>query len=379
MRLAMHKSPRRLIFLPPVLALLLPLWSTSTPVPLNIHLAQDEDQYNALEALVETSRGQIVIEFFPKEAPKHVEYFVKQARDGAYDGTAFHRAIKYGIIQGGDPLTKNPRQRAQYGTGGLNAGIPDEINSHKHITSVVSAALQLDPAHPGKVKAGSSGMQFFIVIAPQPSLDSGFSVFGRVVEGMDVASGISAEPTGASDLLSQRIEIKKVTIREKSPNVEQMKAMKATVQTSLGDFKLQLTPEPGPNTARAFVRYAKAGMYDGTAFYRVSQKYFIEGGNLADWQADSPNKKRFFSLWPVPFEKNNAKHERGTVSMRQTPDGFTSWYFFIIAQDNPALDSGHVPFAKVIDGLDVIDKIAQAEVNGDTPKQRIEVRKITIE
>jgi cyclophilin family peptidyl-prolyl cis-trans isomerase len=375
----MHKSPRRLIFLPSVLALLLPLWSTSTPVPLNIHLAQDADQYNDVEALLETSRGQIVIEFFPKEAPKHVDYFVKQARDGTYDGTAFHRAIKYGIIQGGDPLTKNTRQRAQYGTGGLNAGIPDEINSHKHITGAVSAALQLDPAHPGKVKAGSSGMQFFIVIGPQPNLDSGFSVFGRVVEGMDVVSGISAEPTGASDLLTQRIEIKKVTIREKSPSVEQMKAVKATVQTSLGDFKLQLTPQPGPNTARAFVRYAKAGMYDGTAFYRVSQKYFIEGGNLADWQADNPNKKRFFSLWPVPFEKNNAKQERGTVSMRQTPDGFTSWYFFIIAQENPALDSGHVPFAKVIDGLDVIDKIAQAEVNGDTPKQRIDVKKIAIE
>jgi hypothetical protein len=128
--------------LPAVLSLLLLPGRPSTLVSANIRPSQESDQYNAPEALVETSRGQIVFEFFPKEAPKHVDYFVKQARDGAYDGTAFHRAIKYGIIQGGDPLTKNPRQRAQYGTGGLNAGIPDEINSHKHITGAVSAAMQ---------------------------------------------------------------------------------------------------------------------------------------------------------------------------------------------------------------------------------------------
>ena len=88
-------------------------------------------EYDNLEALLETSSGPIVIEFFAKDAPRHVENFVKNAREGAYDGTTFHRLVKYALIQGGDPLSKNPRDRARYGTGGLNTGLPDEINKNK--------------------------------------------------------------------------------------------------------------------------------------------------------------------------------------------------------------------------------------------------------
>jgi cyclophilin family peptidyl-prolyl cis-trans isomerase len=73
------------------------------------------------------------------------------------------------------------------------------------------------------------------------------------------------------------------------------------------------------------------------------------------------------------------KQERGTVSMRLAEDGTIGWYFFIISKDNPALDGKHVPFAKVIDGLDIVDKIADAAVAGDKPTQRIEIKKITFQ
>jgi cyclophilin family peptidyl-prolyl cis-trans isomerase len=333
----------------------------------------------SLEAVIDTSMGQVVIEFFPKEAPRHVDYFIKQARDGAYDGTTFHRLLKYGLIQGGDPLSKNPAARARYGTGGLNVGLPDEVNKHKHLPGAVSAVLSEDRANPKGVKPGSSGAQFFIVLAPQPALDSTFTVFGRVVEGMDVVSQISAAPVGAGYAARERVEIKKVTLREKTPAPEQMKAMKATIETSLGNIKLQITPEGAPETARAFVRYARAGLYDGTAFSRVSQKYYLAGGYLDDWPADHANHKRFFSLWPIAFEKTEATHARGTVSMRQVEEGSTSWYFFIISKDNPGLDGKNVPFAKVVGGLDVVDKIAETEVDGDKPKQRVDIKRITIE
>jgi cyclophilin family peptidyl-prolyl cis-trans isomerase len=178
---------------------------------------------------------------------------------------------------------------------------------------------------------------------------------------------------------TERIEIKKVTIREKTPTVEQMKATSMLIETSLGSIKLRVLPESAPNTARAFVRNAKAGLYDGTTFFRVSQAYFLEVGYLGDWPQDSPNRKRIFSLWPVAPEKVPVKQERGTVSMRVAPDGTTSWYFFITSKDNPALDGKHVPVAKVVEGLDVVDKIAAAEVEGDKPKQRIEIRKITLQ
>lgn len=338
--------------------------------------------YDDIEAVLDTSAGEIVIQFLPKDAPRHVAYFVKNAREGAYDGTTFHRLVKYGLIQGGDPLSKNPRERARYGTGGLNVGLPDEVNKNKHIPGAVSSVLAAVRAGSTEVKPGTSGAQFFIVLNAGPAqsaLDSTFTVFGRVVEGMDVASKISLSPANAAGVAAERIEIKKVTIREKTPTADQMKAMHATIETSLGNIKLQLLPESAPNTTRAFVYYARSGLYQGTTFFRVSQKYYLEVGYLGDWPQDSTNRKRQFSLWPIPAEKSEVKQERGTVSMRQAADGTTSWYFFIISKDNPALDGKHVPFAKVIEGLDVVDKIAEADVDGDKPKQRIEIKKITVQ
>lgn len=343
---------------------------------------QETGDYDNMEAVLDTSKGQIVIDFFPHDAPRHVEYFVKNARDRAYDGTTFHRLVKYGLIQGGDPLSKNPRDRARYGTGGLNAGLPDEVNRNKHLPGAVSSVLESVRAGSTRVKPGSSGSQFFIVLNAGPAqanLDSTFTVFGRVVEGMDIASSISTSPASAAGVATDRIEINKITTREKTPTLDQMKAMRATIDTSLGVIKLQLTPESAPNTARAFVRYARAGLYEGTTFFRVSQKYFLEAGYLGDWPEDSANRKnRQFSLWPIRAEKSEVKQERGTVSMRQNADGTTTWYFFILSKDNSALDGQHVPFAKVIEGLDVVDKIAEVEVDGDKPKQRIEIRRISI-
>jgi peptidyl-prolyl cis-trans isomerase B (cyclophilin B) len=338
--------------------------------------------YDNLEAVLDTSSGQIVIEFFAKDAPRHVEYFVKAAREGAYDGTTFHRLVKYALIQGGDPLSKNPRDKPRYGTGGLNAGLPDEINKNKHLPGAVSSVLQAVRAGSTDVKPGTSGAQFFIVLnagSAQANLDSTFTVFGRVVEGMDVATSISIAPASAAGVATERIVIKKVTIREKTPTLDEMKAMGVTIDTSLGTLKLQLLPESAPNAARAFVRYARSGLYDGITFFRVSQKYFIEAGYLGDWPPDSPNRKRIFSMWPTPADKSAVKQERGVVSMRLAEDGTVGWYFFIISKDNPALDGKHVPFAKVVEGLDVLDKIADADVDGDKPKQRIEIKKITLQ
>ncbi len=363
-----------------LMALTLPL-SIALPAAL-IHRPQESTDSASLEALIETSRGQIVIEFFPNEAPKHVEYFVKQARAGAYDGTTFHRAVKYALIQGGDPLSKNAAAKSRYGTGGLNAGLPDEVNKNKHVGGAVSAALQLVAAGSDAVKSGSSGQQFFIVLnasTAQAKLDAQFTVFGNVVEGLNVVQDISGLPTSASGMISERIVIQKVTIREKTPTLEQMKAMTMTMETSLGNLKLQFTPEHAPNATRLFIRNARSGMYDETALHRVSQKYFIEGGSTETWPPESANRKRAFSYWPVPFEKNDGKHTRGTLLLRQTGEGLTFWYYALIATDNPGLDGKNSPIAKVVEGLDVLDKIAAVEVEGDKPKQRIEVKKITIQ
>src|SRR5207253_1164360 len=115
------------------------------------------------QAVVETSLGTFVIDLTPEGAPNQTAYFMKTAADGGYDGTIFHRVIKYGMVQGGDPLTKDASKRAQYGTGGLNA-VKAEARAAKMTRGSVAAVMV-----PGK--PDSAGSQFFIVLADQPSLD----------------------------------------------------------------------------------------------------------------------------------------------------------------------------------------------------------------
>lgn len=125
------------------------------------------------KAIIETEKGNIVIELFDKEAPKTVENFVKLINKGFYDGLNFHRVIDNFMVQGGCPTGT--------GTGGPGYSIKCEINPKKHRTGTLSMA------HAGKNTGGS---QFFITHAPQPHLDGVHTVFGQVREGMDVINKI---------------------------------------------------------------------------------------------------------------------------------------------------------------------------------------------
>lgn len=145
-------------------------------------------------AVLETSLGTIVIRFFPEDAPKTVANFKKLVREKFYDGTYFHRVIPRFMIQGGDPNTKNASS-ADDGMGGPGYTVPAEIK-RKHLRGSVATARQGDQVNPQRA---SSGSQFFIDVAPQPSLDQGgYTVFGEVISGMDVVDQIvalGADPT----------------------------------------------------------------------------------------------------------------------------------------------------------------------------------------
>ena len=112
------------------------------------------------QAVVETSAGSFIIQLLPEAAPNHVGYFMKRVAEGGYDGTTFHRAIPMGIIQGGDPLSRDQAQRARYGTGGLGV-LRAEFNQEPMTAGAVAAVLQ-----PGK--ADSAGAQFFVLVSDQP-------------------------------------------------------------------------------------------------------------------------------------------------------------------------------------------------------------------
>ncbi|HEY7818365.1 MAG TPA: peptidylprolyl isomerase, partial [Vicinamibacteria bacterium] len=173
----------------------------TTPLPL--------EEMSEKQAVVETTLGEMVFDFLPEKAPNHVGYFLKLAGEGAFDGTSFHRVVKYGIVQGGDPKTKDPSARSQFGTGGLGL-LARELSDEKHTRGAVSA-VQV----PGK--PDSAGSQFFIVVTDQASLDGQFTVFARVSEGMAVAQKISETPVDEKGLATERVEILKVTVRDKPP------------------------------------------------------------------------------------------------------------------------------------------------------------------
>ncbi len=115
------------------------------------------------QAVVETSAGTFIIDLAADAAPNQAAYFMKLAAEGAYDGTAFHRMVKYGIVQGGDPISKDPAKRSAYGTGGLNV-VKAEARAPKMTRGSVAAVLV-----PGK--PDSAGAQFFIAVVDQPGLD----------------------------------------------------------------------------------------------------------------------------------------------------------------------------------------------------------------
>ncbi len=157
---------------------------------------------------METSKGAFVIRLLPDVAPAHVRHFVKTARAGGYDGTCFHRIIPGGIIQGGDPLTRDPKNAARYGTGGL--GLLKAEFSDRPFTRGTVAAVRRPSSN------DSGGSQFFVVITDQPSLKGQYTVFGEVAEGMEVVDAIGATPV-QGDRALERVEVTKVTLREPAP------------------------------------------------------------------------------------------------------------------------------------------------------------------
>ncbi|MGH7164669.1 MAG: peptidylprolyl isomerase [Nitrospiraceae bacterium] len=150
-------------------------------------------------AVIKTKFGEMEIKFFPDLAPKHVENFIKLAKDGVYNGTIFHRVIPGFMIQGGDPNTKDPAKKETYGQGGPGYNIKAEFNDTPHKRGIVSMARAADP--------DSAGSQFFIVVEDSPFLNGKYTVFGEVVKGIGVADKIVSQPKDSKDNPLERIEM----------------------------------------------------------------------------------------------------------------------------------------------------------------------------
>jgi len=155
-------------------------------------------------AVISTTEGDMVIEFWTDAAPKTIENFKKLAKAGFYDGTAFHRVIKGFMIQGGDPLTKDPTKEAAWGTGDPGYKIDAEFNNHSHVRGVISMARSSDP--------NSAGSQFFICHGSPTQLDHQYTTFGKLIKGDDVLEKIATTPTHAPDRPDKRMGVISIKI-----------------------------------------------------------------------------------------------------------------------------------------------------------------------
>jgi len=156
----------------------------------------------------------VALEFFEAEAPLHVANFKRLARKRFYNGLSFHRVFPHLLVQVGDPFSQR-KDRSTVGTGGPGYTLPPEIR-RKHTVGAIAAARLPDKLNPSR---HSNGSQFYVCLAPMPNLDGQYTVFARVLWGLETLDLISTKPVDSNDYPIDRIEVKSLKIlpREQLP------------------------------------------------------------------------------------------------------------------------------------------------------------------
>jgi peptidyl-prolyl cis-trans isomerase B (cyclophilin B) len=243
----------------------------------------------------------------------------------------------------------------------------------------VAAVLQPD-------RPDSGGAQFFVCISDQPSLTGKYTIFGRVSSGLDVATKISEAPATPEGAPATRIEIVSVTIRDTPPpepepfaaeSPTELSQYRAVIETSAGLITIAFLADKAPGHVRNFLRLAQAGVFDGTSVHRVVRGFALQTGSLASRGPLTDAQQKLVRELPPEF--NDTAHVKGVVSMARGDDpGSATTSFFIVTGDAPTLDGKYTAFARVVDGLAVVEALEQVPVEGETPVARIEVRTVKV-
>lgn len=333
------------------------------------------------QVVFETNHGTFIIEVLPEKAPNHAAFFLLQAEAGNYDGTAFHRVIARGIVQGGDPLSRDPEATEAYGTGGL-LQLAREPNDERHVRGAVSA-VQV-PGQPD-----SAGSQFFLVVTDQPSLDGAYTVFARVVEGIHEVTVISELPADERGMPLERVEVIRATVRDRPPELPppfseesdaELASFRVILETPHGEIGIEMLPETAPDHVRNFLRLAALGAYDGTAFHRVVPGFVVQTGWMDTREPPVPEsiQKHITNLDP---EFSDILHEPGVVSMARLEaldSAMTS--FFIVTGRATALDGQYSVFGRVVSGYEVVETIEALPAGEDeAPFERVEIVRARVE
>jgi peptidyl-prolyl cis-trans isomerase B (cyclophilin B) len=236
---------------------------------------------------------------------------------------------------------------------------------------------------PGKPDSG--GSQFFICVTDQKGLQGRFTVFAKVVEGMEVVEQISAAQTNADGLPNTRIAITAVTIRDTPPppvvpfsteTVAELAQYRAVLQTTKGEIELKMRPDLAPETVRNFLRMAQAGIYDETLFHRVVKGFVIQTGSPA-YRANPLSPSQQAWVHNLAPEFTPTPNMPGIVSMARSEalDSATS-SFFICTGGCRGLDNQYTIFAEVNAGMEIATMIEAVAVNGEAPVEPVAVIKV---
>ena len=343
-------------------------------------LFQQEDPAK-LQAVFDTSAGTFTIEFYAEQAPNHVKKFIELARQGFYNGTTFHSMVPHGIVQAGDPETKNIQARAKYGTGGFNLGLKPETSNIQFKQGTIFATLL--PGEPN-----SAGSEFVICVTDQLQFTGQFTAFAHVVEGIEVIDKISSTPVDDKQIARDRIDIRGITVRPIPPpppvpfteeRADELSQFRMVMETSKGNIVIEMMPDKAPNHVRHVLRLASLGVYDKTAFHRIAPGFVIQAGDLnTRSEPYSPAAQKY--VVNIAAEINDVKHKAGIVSMARgdaLDSALTS--FFIVLADQPPLDGTYTVFGRVVEGMDVVEKIAAVPQTNEKPVERVDIYAMKVE
>ncbi len=340
-----------------------------------------QEDLKQLQAVFDTTAGTFILEFYPDQAPNHVRRFIDLAKQGFYNGTIFHSMVPHGIVQGGDPETKNPQARAKYGTGGFNLGLKPEFSNIPFFQGTVAATLL-----PGD--ANSAGSEFLLVVTDQPQFNGQFTAFGHVVDGIEIVDKISTNPVDDKQIAKERIEIRNILIRPRpapapppftQETTEELSQYRVVMETSKGRIVIEMLPDKAPKHVRHFLRLASLGAYDKSAFHRIAPGFVIQAGDLNTRPEPVPQAAQKYIV-KIRAELNDVKHTAGIISMargEEIDSALTS--FFIVLADQPALDGTYTVFGRVVTGMDVVEKIAAVPAENEHPKERVDIYSMKVE
>ena len=357
-------------------------------------------------ATIKTEHGDIVVELDAKNAPITTNNFVFLAREGFYDGLTFHRVIPDFMAQGGDPTGA--------GTGGPGYTIPDEIASD--MTFDRPGLISMAKSGPD-----TAGSQFFITYAPAPWLDGGFTIFGEVIEGMDVLQQITPrDPQTATapgdKIISVSVSEADVSRRPTptptptpfAPDAQNddhfMAAMPleeridyfntppenilepgvvyvANIETEEGTIQVELLPNMAPNNVNNFIVLANNGYYDGARFFQVienteepGQLIVALGGDPLGTGSGTPG----YVLDDELTRDVNVFDDAGWLGSAQSDANANGGAFFLTLSPAPWLSAHFTPLGRVISGQDVLAKFQPLNPAENPDAQGMLIKRITI-